>query len=80
MKIVMRDGRVFQGTPLQIVQAMRAIAFTVPDYTIQQYVEWIVENAQRHEDVALHAVGDTDEALATSLIQEMLRTGLTQRG
>ena len=29
MKIVMRDGRVFQGTALQIVKAMQDIAFGV---------------------------------------------------
>jgi len=31
MKITRRDGRVFQGTPLQIVQSMQRIAFGVDD-------------------------------------------------
>ena len=34
MKIVMRDGRVFQGTALQIVKAMQDIAFGVEDFTV----------------------------------------------
>jgi hypothetical protein len=41
MKIVMRDGRVFQGTALQIVKAMQDIAFGVEDFTVPKYIEWV---------------------------------------
>ena len=47
MKIVMRDGRVFQGTALQIVKAMQDIAFGVEQMTLDQYIDWVVQNAQR---------------------------------
>jgi hypothetical protein len=79
MKIVMRDGRVFQGTALQIVRAMQDIAFGVEDFTIPQYVEWVATNARKFEEVELNAKGETDEDLAVSLVDEMLRTGLTRR-
>lgn len=78
MKIVMRDGRVFQGTALQIVKAMQDIAFGVEDFTVPKYIEWVV-NARKFEEVELAVKGETDEELAASLVAEMLRTGLTRR-
>lgn len=79
MKIVMRDDRVFQGTPRQIVRAMQDIAFGVEDFTLRQYVEWVAANALRFEGVELAVKGDTDDELAASLVDEMIRTGLTHR-
>jgi hypothetical protein len=79
MKIRMRDDRVFQGTPRQIVRAMQDIAFGVDDFTLRQYVEWVAANALKFEGVELTVKGDTDDELAASLVEEMIRTGLTSR-
>lgn len=79
MKIRMRDERVFQGTPRQIVRAMQDIAFGVHDFTFRQYIDWVVANAQRFEGVELTLTGETDDDLAASLVDEMIRTGLTKR-
>ena len=79
MKIRMRDDRVFQGTPRQIVRAMQDIAFGVDDFTVRQYVEWVAANALKFEGVELAVRGDTDDELAASLVDEMIRTGLTMR-
>ena len=75
MKIVMRDGRVFQGTALQIVKAMQDIAFGVEEPTVPKDIEWVVANARQFEEVELDVKGETDEELAASLVAEMLRTG-----
>ena len=50
MKIVMRDGRVFQGTALQIVKAMQDIAFGVEDFERTDEVEPLkaVEAEENH--------------------------------
>jgi len=79
MKIRMRDERVFQGTPRQIVRAMQDIAFGVNDFTFRQYIDWVVANAQKFEGVELTLTGETDDDLAASLVDEMIRTGLTKR-
>ncbi|WP_141620724.1 hypothetical protein [Myxococcus sp. AB036A] len=76
----MRDGRVFQGTPVQIVRAMQDIAFGVERLSLPEYIDWVVANAQRVEAVALRVRGETDEAKATALVEEMLREGLATRG
>ncbi|AKQ68194.1 hypothetical protein A176_005106 [Myxococcus hansupus] len=80
MVIVMRDGRVFQGTAVQIVKGMQDIAFGVERLSLPEYIDWVVANAQRVESVALRVQGETGDEKAASLVQEMLRTGLAARG
>jgi hypothetical protein len=79
MKISMRDGRVFQGTALQIVKAMQDIAFGVDDFTVPEYIEWDVANARKFEEVELAITGATDDEMAKSLVEEMVRAGLAIR-
>jgi hypothetical protein len=79
MTITMRDGRVFQGTPLQIVKAMQDIAFGVDDFTVPEYIAWVVANARRFEDVELAITGATDDEQASALVDEMVRAGLAER-
>ena len=79
MKIVMRDGRVFQGTALQIVKAMQDIAFGVEQMTIDQYIGWVIDNARRFEDVELAMRGESTEERAKALVDEMLAKGLASR-
>jgi hypothetical protein len=79
MKIVMRDGRVFQGTAMQIVQAMQSIAFGVETFSLDQYIDWVIDNARRFEGVNLRAEGVSAEARAASLVEEMVTTGLAGR-
>ena len=79
MKIVMRDGRVFQGTALQIVKAMQDIAFGVEQMTLDQYIDWVVDNAQRFEEVELAVEGEATEERAKALVEEMVAKRLAQR-
>ena len=79
MKIKTRDDRVFQGTPRQIVRAMQDIAFGVDDFALPQYVEWVAANALKFEGVELAVKGDTEDEIAASLVEEMIRTGLMAR-
>ncbi|NUO50454.1 MAG: hypothetical protein HOV80_16490 [Polyangiaceae bacterium] len=75
----MRDGRVFQGTARQIVRAMQDLAFAAQDFTMPDYIDWVVANARKFEDVELDVKGESDDERAASLIEEMIRTGLTRR-
>jgi hypothetical protein len=78
MKIVMRDGRVFQGTALQIVKAMQDIAFGVEQMTLDEYIDWVVQNAQRFEEVELKVAGETTEERAKALVEAMGSNGLAR--
>ena len=79
MKIVMRDGRVFQGTEVQIVKAMQDIAFGVDQMTLDQYIDWVIENARRFEEVELRADGTTTDDRAKALVEDMVAKGLATR-
>jgi len=79
MKILMRDGRVFQGTPLQIVQAMQAIAFGVEQLSLDRYIDWVVDNAQRFEGVELKVPAGAPEERTGALVEEMVAKGLARR-
>ena len=43
--IVMRDNRVFEGTRVQIVQAMQRIAFGVAHLSLSDYIDWVATKA-----------------------------------
>lgn len=79
MRIGMKDGRVFKGTPLQIVRAMQDVAFGSEDFTTAKYIVWVVSNALRFDEIALDVKGETDDEMAASLVDEMIRTGLAIR-
>ena len=79
MNIVMRDGRVFRGTAVQIVKAMQDIAFGVEQFTLPEYIDWVVQNAAKFEEVELKITGETDEVKAACLVAEMIRTGLVRK-
>lgn len=73
------DGRVLDGTPEQIVQQMRSIAFGREDQTLVEYVDWLAENVARLSGVALAITGEGAAARSRSLLEQMLIHGLAER-
>ena len=76
---MMSDGRVFQGTAKQIVEAMKYIAFGQEHRSLGEYIDWLVDQVQRLESTELKVEGDTDEEKAASLVQAMLGSGLAEK-
>ena len=80
MKIrINADGRVLQGTPKQIVEAMQSIAFGQDNRTLSEYIDWAAEQASRMMEVDLKVSGETDEEKAASLVEAMLEAGLAEK-
>lgn len=77
-RIVMRDGRVFEGTPLEIVRDMKFIAFGVDHLDLDSYITWVAANARKFEGVVLETEGLTTEKRAHGLVGAMLRAGLAR--
>jgi hypothetical protein len=73
---MIRDGRVLEGTPRQMVEAMRYIAFGQEHRTLGEYIDWLVDQIGRLESIALKVDGETDDEKAASLIHAMLTAGL----
>ena len=80
MKIrINADGRVLQGTPKQIVEAMQSIAFGQDNRTLSEYIDWIVDQVQRMESIELEVEGETDQEKAAALVQAMTGAGLAEK-
>jgi hypothetical protein len=76
---MLRDGRVFQGTPKQIVEAMQYIAFGQENRTLGEYIDWLGDQVQRLESIDIKVEGETDEDKAASLVQAMMGSGLAEK-
>ena len=80
MRIRMRcDGRVFEGTPKQIVEGMQFIAFGQENRTLSEYIDWLVDQVQRLESMEMSVTGETDEEKAASLVKAMMEAGLAEK-
>jgi hypothetical protein len=79
MTIEMRDGRRFEGTAVQIVQAMQAIAFGVQRLSLSEYIDWVAVQALKFETVELDVAGDSEQEKAEALVRAMIDAGLAVR-
>jgi len=76
---IVGDGRVFEGTAKQIVEAMHSIAFGQENRALSEYIDWSVGMARRMYEVDLVAEGETDEEKAASFVKAMIEVGLAAR-
>lgn len=79
MRIIMSDGRVIEGTPLQIVDFMRSIAFVPAGTSIAEYVRATADQARTLLNVELGIEDGSDEEMAKALIRELVANGLAQQ-
>jgi hypothetical protein len=80
MKIeVVGDGRIFAGTPAQIIMQMKSLAVGAKHMTMREYIEGNVANIARGSGIELTLAGDTDDELAASFLQQMLDGGYARR-
>lgn len=79
MRIQTPDGRVFDGTKIQIIQQMQSLSFGPPNETLGEYISRSITNAQELFGVGLSVKGDTDDERAESLFDELLRAELLVR-
>lgn len=76
---IVEDGRILQGTPLQMVQQMQSVAFGRDDMTIDQYVDWVATQLATMMGVQLEVRGTTADERARSLVDELLRAGFAEK-
>jgi hypothetical protein len=76
---VVGDGHVFQGTPKQILMQMKSLAFGAEHMSLREYIEGNVANIARGFGITFKLVGETDEDLAESFLQQMLDGGYARR-
>ncbi len=79
MRIMVGDGRVLEGTAVQIVEAMQYVAFGKENMSLGEYVDSSAIEAQRMMGVELNIEGETDEEKAKSFVKEILNAGLAKK-
>ena len=78
MRVELRDGEKFSGSPMKIVTQMKGSTMFSDVKTIREYVDMVLRNAKMVENVELTVKGNTDEELARSLVSELLERGLAR--
>jgi aromatic ring-cleaving dioxygenase len=73
---IVSDGRVFDGSPTQIIKQMQQIAFGKEQFTLAEYIDWLVEQTARFEGITLNVTGETEADKAQALVAELIRHGL----
>lgn len=76
---LLRDGREFEGTALQIVREMQSLAFGADDKSVDEYIYWMVDHLQKFEGITVSIVGNHTESIAESFIDEIVAHGLAIR-
>jgi hypothetical protein len=78
MRIILRDGEKFSGSPLKIVTLMKGSSMFSDVKTIREYMDMVLRNAKMVENVELMVKGNTDDDLARSLVSELIAHGLAK--
>ena len=78
MRIELRDGEKFSGSPMKIVAQMKGSTMFSDVKTIREYVDMVLRNAKMVENVELTVKGNTDEELARSLVDDLVERGLAR--
>jgi len=73
---LLADGRVLEGTALQITRDMQSLSFNHDGETISRYIDACTDHLARVDGVHLNVEGDTDGEKAASFVNEMLARGL----
>ena len=76
---VVGDGRMFAGTPKQILMQMKSLARGAEHMTLREFIEGNVANIGRGSGVRFELTGETDDELAESFLQQMLDGGYARR-
>lgn len=81
MRIIMNDGRVLQGTPVEIVSEMRSHRFDeLRDASLAEFMRQAADGAKRYENVVIRVQGETDAEMAAGFIADMVAGRLAQLG
>ena len=78
MRIELRGGEKFSGSPMKIVTQMKGSTMFSDVKTIREYVDMVLRNAKMVENIELMVKGNTDDELARSLIGELVTHGLAK--
>ncbi|MCC6310973.1 MAG: hypothetical protein IT345_08670 [Trueperaceae bacterium] len=78
MKIRLNDGAEYEGSPVEILEQMKSKSMFTDAKTIDEYIDFLVENARKFEGKSLAVAGATTETRAASLIEALQSAGMAE--
>lgn len=78
MKIRLSDGAEYEGTPVEILEQMKSKSMFTDFKTLDDYIDFLVENASKFEETDLAIAGETTEERAASLLDAFLAGGMAE--
>ena len=78
MKIRLNDGAEHEGTPVEILEQMKAGTMFTEGKTVDEYIDFLVETAGKFQNVEATVTGTTTEERAASLLDGFLAAGLAE--
>jgi hypothetical protein len=78
MKIRLNDGAEYEGTPVEILEQMKSKSMFTDAKTVDEYIDFLVENARKFEGKSLTVAGATTEERAASLVKDLKAAGMAE--
>jgi hypothetical protein len=78
MKIRLNDGAEYEGTPVEILEQMKSKSMFTDAKTVDEYIDFLVENARKFEGKSLAVAGATTSERAASLVEALLAAGMAE--
>lgn len=79
MRVKLRDeGRVFVGTPKQIIQSIKQMAAFAAHLSLEDYITWCCENAATI-GISVAVVGSTLDERCEALLDQMLASDFAKK-
>lgn len=78
MKIRLNDGAEYEGSPVEILEQMKSKSMFTDANTVDEYIDFLVENARKFEGKSLAVAGTTTEERAASLVEALEAAGMAE--
>lgn len=72
---IKNDHRTHEGTPLEIIEQMKYLAWNMEDKSTDDYINWMVEQLRKFSGIKMIIKGETIESRAKRLIESLLEHG-----
>jgi hypothetical protein len=78
MRIRLNDGAEYEGTAVEVLEHMKSESMFTDAKTIDEYIDFLVENARNFEGKTLAVAGGTTAERAASLLAAFKAAGLAE--
>jgi hypothetical protein len=78
MKVRLNDGAEFEGSPVEILEQMKAGTMFTEGKSIDEYIDFLVDTVRKFQGKEVAVTGKTTEERAASLLDGFKTAGLAE--